>query len=127
MSIRNNEDRFGAPQGDSPATPVAQTQTQMSFTVPTEIVALPSRGKYYPPDHPLYNKDTVEIRYMTARDEDILTSQTLLKKGVAIDKLIQNVVVDQSIDVDDLYNVRDCNLELFTKLRSERQAFQSPV
>lgn len=102
MSIRNNEDRFGAPQDSSPATSVAQNQTQMSFTVPTEIVPLPSRGKYYPPDHPLHNKETVEIRYMTARDEDVLTNKSFLKNGVVINKLIESVLVDKTIEVSSL-------------------------
>ena len=41
--------------------------------------------------------ETVEIRFMTAKDEDILTSQTLLKKGVAIEKFLSNVIVDKRI------------------------------
>lgn len=88
---------------DEPQAPQAQqTQETVRRTANTEFVDLPSGGRFYPQGHPLHNQEVVEIRFMTARDEDILTSQTLLKKGVAIDKLIQNVVVDQSIDVDDL-------------------------
>ena len=63
---------------------------------------LPSGGQYYPPGHPLYKKDTIEIRYMTAKDEDILTSQTLLRKGLAIDRMLENLCVDQGVQVDDL-------------------------
>src|SRR5574340_853388 len=46
--------------------------------VPTDIVPLPSEGKAYPPNHPLAGKDSLEIRSMTARDEDILTSRALI-------------------------------------------------
>lgn len=74
----------------------------MSFTVPTEIVHLPSEGKYYGQGHPLHGKDTVEIRYMTARDEDVLTNKSFLKNGVVIDKLIESILVDKSIPVSSL-------------------------
>jgi len=88
---------------DEPQAPQAQqTQETVRRTANTEFVDLPSGGRFYPQGHPLHNQEVVEIRFMTARDEDILTSQTLLKKGVAIDKLIQSVIVDQSIDADDL-------------------------
>ena len=88
---------------DEPQAPQAQqTQETVRRTANTEFVDLPSGGRFYPKNHPLHNQEVVEIRFMTARDEDVLTSPTLLKKGIAIDKLIQNVVVDQSIDVDDL-------------------------
>ena len=71
-------------------------------TANTEFVELPSRGMFYPANHPLRGQEVVEIRYMTARDEDILTSPTLLQKGLAVDKFIQNILVDQSIRVDSL-------------------------
>ena len=70
--------------------------------VPTEFVELPSRGGYYPEDHPFRNKEVVEIRHMTAKDEDILTSRSLLKKGLAIDRLIQSILVDKTVDTDSL-------------------------
>ena len=111
---RNNEDRTGAAPPDE--HPVAATQTVvpqtpnqdstpsvgLNFVIPTEFVELPSRGKYYPEGHPLHNEETVEIRHMTAREEDILTSKTLLKKGVALDRLVESVVVDKRIKTDDL-------------------------
>jgi len=106
MSIRNNEDRLGAknPDASSP-TPLVQQDTStpiFSYVVPTEFVELPSRGRYYEKDHPLYNQETVEIKHMTAKEEDILTSRSLLKKGLAINRMLQNVIVDNSINVDTL-------------------------
>ena len=74
----------------------------MSYLVPTEFVTLPSEGKFYPTEHPLHGEQTIEIRYMTAKDEDILTSRALLKEGVAIDRLLQNIVVDKNINVNSL-------------------------
>ncbi len=82
----------------SPQPPVQAVRR----TANTEFVELPSRGLFYPQNHPLHGQETVEIRFMTARDEDILTSPALLRKGVAIDKFIQNIMVDQSIQVADL-------------------------
>ncbi len=105
MSIRNNESRTTAAQEDAPAPQMAASHpqpTHMGFTVPTQIVQLPSGGKYYEEGHPLHGKDTVEIRYMTARDEDVLTNKSFLKNGVVIDKLIENILVDQSIPVSSL-------------------------
>ena len=71
-------------------------------TANTEFVELPSRGVFYPKNHPLHGQEVIEIRFMTARDEDILTSPTLLSKGLAVDKFVQNILVDQSIKVDSL-------------------------
>ncbi len=94
--MSRNKDRLG---GHKPEHTEAPTQfNPLNFVAPTEFVELPSQGKWYPKEHPLSGKDTIEIRYMTAKDEDILTSQTLLKKGVAIDRLLENVIIDKSFD-----------------------------
>jgi hypothetical protein len=74
----------------------------LNFVVPTEFVELPSKGKYYPENHPLYMQESIEIRYMTAKDEDILTSKTLLKQGVALNRFISNIIVDRRINSDSL-------------------------
>jgi len=68
---------------------------------PSEIIELPSKGRLYPKDSPL--KDgKIEIKYMTAREEDILTSQNLIKKGVVIDKLINSLILTEGVSGDDL-------------------------
>lgn len=69
------------------------------FEIPVEAVPLPSRGVVYPPDSPLHNQETVEVRAMTAREEDILTSRALIKKGTVITELIKSCLVDKRIDV----------------------------
>ena len=103
MSIRNNQDRTGArPSADAPAAVEEEQKQQalpnpMTFVIPTEMVELPSKGQGYPPDHPLFNQEMVEIRHMTAKDEDILTSRSLLKKGLALDRLIDNILVNKSV------------------------------
>ena len=68
---------------------------------PTEVIDLPSGGRLYPPDSPLA-KGKLEIKYMTAREEDILTSQNLIKKGVVIDKLLDSLIVTQDVKTEDL-------------------------
>ena len=70
-------------------------------TFPTEIITLPSGGKCYPSTSPLSN-GTLEIKYMTAKEEEILTSQNLIKKGVVLDKLFESIVVDKNINIDDI-------------------------
>lgn len=77
-----------------------EPQTQQ-HKFPTEIIDLPSKGHYYPIDSPLSSGE-VELKYMTAREEDILTSQTLIRKGVVLDKLLESVIVNPDIDINDL-------------------------
>jgi len=69
---------------------------------PTEFVDLPSKGLLYPKTHPL-SSGKVEMKYMTAREEDILTNQNYIKKGIVLDKLIQALIIDKSVDIQDLY------------------------
>lgn len=97
--MSRNSSRMATP---SPSETQQAPPQAVRHTSNTDMVDLPSKGRFYPSDHPLHNKESVEIRYMTARDEDILTSPTLLKKGLALDKFIQNILVDQTIRVDDL-------------------------
>lgn len=68
--------------------------------IPTVIVDLPSRGRLYPKDHPLANGE-IEMRYMTAKDEDILSNQSYINKGVVLDKLFQSLIVTE-FDYNDL-------------------------
>tara|TARA_R100000278_G_C5474650_1_gene165832 strand:- start:1227 stop:2054 length:828 start_codon:yes stop_codon:yes gene_type:complete len=100
LSKRNNGARTAAPQ--APPTP-QRSSGALNFTKPTEFVELPTEGKFYPEGHPLHLVKEVEINYMSAREEDILTSQALITRGVMLDRLIGSVLVDKSIDVDTLY------------------------
>ena len=71
------------------------------YKFPTEVVDLPSKGHFYVEGHPL-SKGKVEIKYMTAREEDILTSQNLIQRGTVIDVLLQSLIVDKKIKIDDM-------------------------
>lgn len=77
-------------------------KAEFGLDIPTELVPLPSNGKVYPPSSSLHGKDMVEIRPMTAREEDILTSRALLKKGTVVTELIKSCLVDKSINTLDL-------------------------
>jgi hypothetical protein len=123
---RNNEERLGisgVKDADPPFVPevMAEEEEQkenekenenqninqpasmpLSFSIPTEFVDLPSGGKFYGPDHPCHGRDSVEMRFMTAKEEDILTSRTLIKKGIVIDRLLQSMVVEKHLNIDDL-------------------------
>ena len=105
--MSRNKERAGiggpAPQAAAPIANTSNASEQpFSFVVPTEFVELPSKGAFYPLGHPLHNQTTIEIKQMTAKEEDILTSRSLLKQGVAIDRVIQSVIIDKSIDVSSL-------------------------
>jgi len=68
---------------------------------PSEIIDLPSEGKLYPEGHPC-SDGKIEIKYMTAKEEDILTSQNLIKKGVVIDRLMDSLILTSGVKQDDL-------------------------
>ena len=71
------------------------------YKFPTEMVELPSKGYFYFEGHPL-SSGKVEIKYMTAKEEDILTSQNLIQQGTVVDKLLESLIVDKSIKIDDM-------------------------
>lgn len=77
---------------------------------PTEIIPLPSKGLLYPEDHPLA-EGFIEMKYMTAREEDILTSQNLIKQGVVLDKLMESLIVTP-MNYSDLF-IGDKNAVMF--------------
>ena len=77
------------------------TKTQ-EHKFPTEFIDLPSGGKLYPSNSPLH-EGKIEIKYMTAKEEDILTSQNLIKQGVVIDRLIDSLILTEGVSCDDLF------------------------
>tara|TARA_B100000287_G_C20592916_1_gene764960 strand:- start:583 stop:1371 length:789 start_codon:yes stop_codon:yes gene_type:complete len=76
-----------------------QSQPEQKF--PSEIIDLPSGGKIYGQGSPLY-QGKVEVKYMTAKEEDILTSTNLIKKGVALEKLLNSLILTPGVNVNDL-------------------------
>jgi hypothetical protein len=71
------------------------------YKFPTEVIDLPSLGKVYPKDSPLAD-GKVELKYMTTKEEDILMSSNLIKKGMVIDKLLDSLIVTKNVKQADL-------------------------
>ena len=71
------------------------------MNIPTEIVELPSKGLLYPKDN-ILSSGKIEMKYMTAKEEDILTNQNYIRSGTVIDKLLQSLIVSK-IDYNDLF------------------------
>lgn len=71
------------------------------FKFPSEVVELPSKGLLYPETSPLSSGE-IEMKYMTAKEEDILTNQNYIEKGIVIDKLLQALIIDKSIQYSEL-------------------------
>jgi hypothetical protein len=71
------------------------------YNFPTEEIELPSKGLIYPKDNPL-SSGKVEIKYMTAKEEDILSNQSYIQKGIVLDKLLRSVIINKDINTDDL-------------------------
>ena len=70
------------------------------FKLPTEIIDLPSKGLLYPKDSPL-SEGKIEIKYMTAKEEDILSNVSYIQKGIVLDKLFESLIVSK-VNYDDL-------------------------
>ena len=70
------------------------------FKFPTEVVELPSKGLIYPKDNPL-SSGKIEMKYMTAREEDILTNQNYISKGIVLDKLIESLIISK-VNINDV-------------------------
>ena len=98
------EEELNISRGSQPiqSQPKTEQPTPVkTFDFPTQIISLPSEGKCYSPSNPL-SKGTLEIKYMTAKEEDILSSQNLIRKGVVLDKLFESVVVQPDVNPDDI-------------------------
>jgi hypothetical protein len=101
------------PSMSQPATPSGvPVKPQNNF--PTETIDLPSEGHFYPEGHPL-SAGRLELKMMTAREEDILTNQNLIKKGIVLDKLLESLIVTP-VKIDDIL-VGDKNAAFFAARR----------
>jgi hypothetical protein len=94
-------------QNQQPQTPPKAVTNPFTatFVVPTEFVDLPTRGIFYSEDNPLSSLEQIEIKHMTAREEDILGNQDFISRGIVLDKLIESVIIDKNIKVSDLADI----------------------
>lgn len=79
-----------------------KAKSDFGLEIPVELCPIPSQGKTYPKDSKLHGAETVEIKAMTTKEEDILTSRALIKKGTVVTELIKSCLIDKTIDPLDL-------------------------
>ena len=89
-----------------------QYSAPKSYPFPTEVISLPSKGLVYPEGNPLA-KGELTVKLMTAKEEDILTSAALIKKGIQLDKLLESIVIEPGVNINDLV-IGDKNAILVT-------------
>jgi rubredoxin len=82
--------------------PASRPPQKQESTFPTETINLPTKGWFYPETSPLAT-GTIELKAMTAKEEDILTSKNLIQKGIVLDKLLDSLVIDKSINAADMF------------------------
>ena len=75
--------------------------SEQKYAFPTEVLSLPSKGLLYPKDHPL-SSGQIDVKYMTAKEEDILTSTNLIDKGIVIDRVLESVIANDKIKLNDM-------------------------
>ena len=85
------------PSVGNPVVPPQKAESKF----PTEVINLPSKGWFYPAESPL-SSGTLELKMMTAKEEDILTSKNLIQKNIVLDKLLESVVIDKEIKLNDM-------------------------
>jgi hypothetical protein len=95
-----SNNRFGLPAGLGSTS--HNNRSSGVYEAPTDFVDLPSEGKFYPKESPLYGVEKLEVRYMTAKEEDLLVSPGLIKAGVAMDRVIESLLIDKRIRAKDL-------------------------
>lgn len=84
------------PSVSSPSVPQSREQK-----FPTEVINLPSKGWFYSDASPL-SSGTLELKMMTAKEEDILTSKNLIQKNIVLDKLLESVIIDKRINPEEM-------------------------
>lgn len=85
----------------SQAVPTPPVSVVEEPKYPTEVIPFPSRGWFYPEENPLSSGE-IEIKMMTAKEEDILTNENYVKKNIVFDKLLRSLVIDKTVDISDL-------------------------
>jgi hypothetical protein len=92
--MKQQEQKFTQQTPEPASTPPPNVNVG-GYSVPTDFVDLPSQGRFYPENHPWFNKDRIEVRFMTTKEEDIITSPVLAQKGLTFDKLIESVCIER--------------------------------
>ena len=128
--MSRNKDRLGLKKEAASSDPVTSAASvggdgPLIFETPSDFVELPTKGAYYPSDHPLHKEEHVEIKHMTAKEEDILASKSLLKKGVALDRFMQSVIKDPRIKAESKQWMHESRICLGAALRRARLRYRT--
>lgn len=100
---RQDRNKIFMEGGSEPGIPTRNIlEDDFGWQVPVEAVPLPSEGKIYPPDSNMHGKQTVNIKAMTAKEEDILSSRALIANGTVILELINSSIMDSDVNPNDL-------------------------
>ena len=106
MSQEKLQDDYKNPSSNADMVELAKQQYEQKkvsdYKFPTEIIELPSKGLIYPKDNPL-SSGKVEMKYMTAKEEDILTTQSYIKDGSVLDRLFQSLIISNGEDASVKY------------------------
>jgi len=103
QDFRQGNDIFTQQQAQSAGITTRNVmKDDFGYEVPVESVPLPSGGLIYPEGSALFGAQMIDIKAMTAKEEDILTSKSLIKKGTVISELLRSCVIDRTIDVDQM-------------------------
>ena len=102
MSRDSNEIFSQQQQSNSPIPKRDIMREDFGWEVPVESVPLPSKGVIYPPSSSFCGKEMIDLKAMTAREEDILTSRAYLKKGTVVNELIKSCMIERGSDPMDL-------------------------
>lgn len=119
INLTNEESASDSPQiikhdlktGETEIISNSPVELPQPNDVQTQIIDLPSKGLLYPTDHPLH-KGVIEIKYMTAKEEDILSTQSYIKQGIVLDKLCESIIATKGVKFNDLI-IGDKNAVLF--------------
>jgi hypothetical protein len=101
---RKSDNMGLVPEGLSQIQRSNPVQDDFGWSVPVESIPLPTNGKIYPQNSPLHNKETVQIKAMTAQEEDILMSRALIKDGSVLTHLMSSCLIDKTISPRDMLN-----------------------
>jgi len=99
MSEKENPDNVFQTQSKQKLNKLSE---QAGYEIPVTDVTLPSKGKIYSLDHPLCNEESVEIKCLTAKEEDIMTSPALIKNGTVLTRMLHSVLLNKMVDPDSL-------------------------
>ena len=79
------------------------TTSSKDFNGATFLLKLPTKGSYYPEGHPFHEKETIEVKMMTTKEEEILTNVSYNENGVVMDKLLESIVVADNFNPKDIF------------------------